>query len=615
MKLCIAPSKLFAVATCLVSVALSRAADIGFGVDPLFVGITTPRVVAPYVLIAENIGPDARGVFLVESQGVTMRIPVDLPRGSKKRVSVNLRMGYPPPTAKLVTNRGTFEARIPENVGIEPGVVLVSDNATGLGLRNPPDKRNAGQAATLQELFVKPQDMPDRTASYYGVTGVILGDGAERMKDDAFEALMNFMLLGGTVIIPGGASAPILTDPKWQPFLPVSGASPTTLSPNAGESILGLSLSGSFTMRRGLVHPAARVLTEYRGIPAVVTRGFGAGRLLFLAFNPFERPIDSWTGKGKLLRSLNLVSGYASMSSFLQSGGFMEDYNSYGTGYGGGPTPSPMSTAAMDPQVNDPFEAKPPDTFSVVGILLIYVILVVPVNLLILRKMGKGEWAWITTPLVSLGFAAVFFRFAAGLYSANMSLMIVGTLVGDEQSKSTYFLGNTQMFFPRGGNYDLKLDGVEIAQNGMPNYYRPQGNQTLDLVDTGEVRMPDLQVPNLAFREFSFSQKLDSGKWLRLSKTGDRVRLVNLSPYDLVGVELRSKRALGMVGTLKAGASWEGVPVALKPGGESVSLDSGRNRVKVSGYVLGLRPGPKIGELAGNRSSVRLVYFLDGGNL
>lgn len=610
--------KIKVVAVALASMAgAAFCADISLDVGPLFVGISTPRGLSPYILTAENVGRGTRGAFEVECQGVITRIPVDLPQGSKKQVIVNLEMGYPPPTAKLVTERGTFEAKIPENVGSEAGVLLVSDNVAGLGLRRIQTNPNSGTLENLQEFFVKPEMIPERTASYYGVAAVILADGSERMTDAAFEALLNYLLLGGTVMIPGGAANPLLVDPRWKPYLPVSDTSPVTLTAKRGEKISGLSLNGEFTVRKGRVHPSSMIRAHYRGIPVIVSRGFGAGKVLFTAFNPFERPMDAWSGKGDLLRSLQFARSYRTTASFLSSANIGDQYgNYYSSGSYGGPSPYP-SGYRMPGEQSDPFEAKPPDTSSVISILLVYIVLVVPLNLLILRKMGKGEWAWVSTPLISFGFAAIFFRFAAGLYSADMSLMLVGTLVGDERSNSAYFLGNTQMFFPRGGAYDLKMEGVEMASNRNQSYgMERRGTQAIELVDTGQIRVPAMQVTNLAFREFSFGQRLKAGKWLSISRVGPRLRLTNHSPHTMAGLEIRSTKVLGLVGSLGPGESWEGVPVKSRVAADSVAaLSTGKNRLKISGTIAGIRPGPQIGKLSGRRTVIRMVYFLDGGDI
>ncbi|MEQ1932459.1 MAG: hypothetical protein ABL962_01080 [Fimbriimonadaceae bacterium] len=548
-------------------------------------------------------------MFLIESNGVITRIPVDLPRGSKKQVTVNLQMGYPPPTAQLITDRGSFEAKIPENMGSEPGVLLVSDNAAGLGLKKPQSRGRVSNEVALQELFVKPELLPERASAYYGIAAVILADGAERLSDAAFDALRNYMLLGGTILISGGASAPVLVDSRWRPFLPVTDTGTKTLTSRARETISGLSLQGEFTVRLGRVHPDAAIKTSYRGMPMVVSRGFGAGRILFVAFNPFERPIDSWPGKGEFLQALNFTSSYKGMEHFLASANL-------GSEYGYGYSSSSGYSGVYSGQPDDPFEAKPPETANVIMILLIYVVLVVPLNLITLRKLGKGEWAWVTTPIISLGFAAVFFRFAAGLYSADMSLFVVGTVVGDERSNTAYFLGNTQMFFPRGGGYDLKMDGIEMAMNQERGYgFGSRASQPIELVDGGQLRIPSMQVTNLAFREFSFGQTLPSGRWVSLSKVGLQVTVTNVSPYTLSGIEVRTPDYLCLANTLAPGKSWKGKLIKSKQKSElSGAMGSSANRIKVSGLMTGIRPGPRIGKLSDRRSAINFVYFLEGTN-
>ncbi len=284
-------------------------------------------------------------------------------------------------------------------------------------------------------------------------------------------------------------------------------------------------------------------------------------------------------------------------------------------------------------QSNSPFSAKVPETGVVLGILLLYFVLEVPVNLLILRKLGKGELAWITSPVISLAFAFVFFRFSSGLYAANLSVATSGVLVQHQGDATGTFLGNTQIFFPQGGRYDLRLEGIEAVFTedrftGNPNQIPAMAS--LGMVDDGEVRAPSAAVTNLAFREFSFVQTIPTKDLvaIKLKRTNGKVtgvEIQNRSPYrlDRTGVILNA--ASFSVGTLQPGESktvtqqgYEGADLGPNLAMNQVTqsnLGSKKDHPlgAVTAIASDLRVGPQIGTNNGSINNNWVVFTFREG--
>src|SRR5262249_46631881 len=128
---------------------------------------------------------------------------------------------------------------------------------------------------------------------------------------------------------------------------------------------------------------------------------------------------------------------------------------------------------------------------------------------LVLKKLKRGELAWFTAPILSLGFAGILFTSAASLYSAKMSTVSTGLLLAQEGSGDGIFIGGTQMFIPRAGSYDLKLKSVDSItdrgeDDGMGRV--AQENADVEAVDTGEIAIPNLSANNLNFRRIGYRQ-------------------------------------------------------------------------------------------------------------
>lgn len=601
--------------------AVASDRDFHLEAEPLFRGTECPPKVQPFLITVENRGPDARGVIQVTAGEFSMRYPIDLPQGSRKRLVAYVTAGYYlEGMVTLNTPRGGGQFRLEASV-LNSGVCIVgvSDAEGELGFV----RSQNGPRGQVADLYVSPDLMPDRTAAYAGVSAVYLSDGSERMNDAAVAALKGYVLSGGTLVVTGGASMPLMGDPRLRSLLPVVDAVPKTMS--LPGTLFGMVTTGEpVTLGVGTVAPSTRVLSSVRDIPFAVERKHGLGRVLYLALNVTEGPSKGWQGRQNLFNTLNVMSlnsGFPLLVDLTALQG-RQDY-----GYSGYAVPPPRTMpGSYYPgaiQERDPFKAKVPDTSTVVGILLLYLVLVVPVNLLVLRKLGKGEMAWITSPIISLAFAAVFFRFSASLYAADLSAATSGVLVGHQGEPSGFFLGRSQMFFPRGGRYDLKLSGVE-AVFGVESSRNGQQASTLDqlaAIDTGEIIAPEAAVTNLSFREFSLIQRVQMASWFSVTPQleGGKIvgaKVTNASPHSLVdaGVLVQGKTfSLETIGPGQTKSTGRAPFRAMDPLVDVAQRSVAGGGGCLVGILDGFRGGPQIGAVATSSNRTWLIFTFGGG--
>lgn len=577
----------------------------------------------------ENDGPDARGVLSVSGDAGTTQYPVELPRGSRKKVLTLPGVGYGELRFQLDTDRGSVARTMPSVImGDATGgtVALIGDDSGGLAFlrRQTLDEK---RAVAARDAYAEAESAPGRPIAYKGYNAVVLGPGAERMGDETVAALKDYALGGGTLIFLGGASAPILEDRRWASALPGREWRPVTLasSPALGR-IGGVTVSTPFTvLAPGKLASGASARKEGQ-VPLESERGFGLGRVVVLGYSPLEAPLNAWDGRtralsrfirtGETMRARQFVNTYLNSSS-------SEGYNSYSPGVVRTMVAGP-GTYARSPYASsvseDPFSMQLPPTGTVFGILAGYFILVVPVSFLILRKLKRGELAWITAPVLSLGFAGVLFTSAQGLYSAALSTASQGVLVLQQGSPDAMFYGTSQVFFPRGGVYDLKLRNIDSMSSVQRNPYGYGGSEALagfNPVDVGEVVAPKLEANNLAFRELSYAQRVDDADWFRFERLADdQVRVENRSPYGFSGYLANGPFASKPV-TLEPGARAtvnlaEGDTI---PEGSPLSPQDPRiftrqsGRMALSGTLRGFRPGPQIGNEIKGRNGVNVIAF------
>jgi len=594
-------------------------------VRPLYDNLAPGTGVVPIEVNLSNTGQDARGVVQVQTGNFSMSYPVELPQGTRKRIITYPDCGEymsEPLTFDLITNHGKLHQLLPPNYTGGTSQVVVGEVAENGGdlafLRTISQKQNDYEHIVPQDAYVKPAEAPNRPVGYQRFQMMVLGDGAERLSDDSVSALKTWALGGGTIVFVGGASSPVINDTRWADLLPIRNARPQNLNGSVSLEKLYGSSPPPFTAMVG--EPVTGAYARAKNL--IVEKQIGLGRALYLAFNPFENPLNNWNGRSKLFMELTSPGIAAGPISVLSSVAGYDSSESYGRyGYPGRYGSYPPSGYPYGAQVdaNNPFTAKLPETSKVLLILFLYFLAVVPINFIVLRKLKRGELAWATAPLLSLAFAGVFFEAAQGLYSAQLSTSSQGVLVLQKGETNGLIVGYTQLFFPRGGTYDLKLKGVDSLSGGSnfsPYSYRSQHSiyEDLNAADTGEIQS-SISVPNLAFREIRYRERMQSQDWFDVQRLPNgHFEVRNKSPFKVADARLAGGGGWVGVGDLAAGATKE---VAFSGGVSTPGDFAGRvgmmlNRSRslaLTGVIRDLRVGPEIGKEVSATAGVNLCFM------
>ena len=548
-------------------------ADLQLSLKPIFIGVP-PSASYPLLVEAVNPGPDAKGELSISSPALSLHYPIDLPRGSHKSFIAYPALTLGEPLQILLrTDQGSVRQIYQDNADLGPQrrILTITDNE---GETHFLHGFQANPSAKVGDYYVKPEISPDRSTAYDRFYAVILGEGAERVSDSVVASLKSYVLNGGTLLFIGGAAPVVARDPRWKGFLPVGPLQIQTVESAAmslknGSEWQGLSspLKGPITLAVGQARDGAQVVARCGAANVGFTRPYGLGTVAYLAANPFDEPLQGGDGRVELLsRTLDLkskqginglleiVAGQSNQSGYGY-GGYSSRSLGYGSSssYGSSYTPAPLLAG------NDPFNVKLPEMETIALILVVYLIVVAPLNLLILKKMKRGEWAWVTAPVISLIFAGFFFKFAASLYAASQSVKSNGVVIADSSGDRSYFIGNAQIFFPKGGDYDLKMKNAEevSGSNGDP-YTDSQMVHQIDATDSGQVEIPNFSATNLSFYQFSFRERVDRGRWLSadLKITDGHLKgtVSNFSPNAVKGCRVYANGNRFQVGDLEPGA-------------------------------------------------------------
>lgn len=569
-----------------------------------------------------NDGAAAKGTVHVVAGEFSMDYPVELPAKSLKRLNV-----YPVPG-----NAGTAGVFLDLRLSGDTSAASTSvrfksvDYTSGssflIGLiATPPigqriavrdlanlasrDElgfiRNAkwGFSGAPGDVYTTPQDAPDRPVAYSGLKVLILGNGSDKLSDGAVQAIKAWALAGGTLVFLGGASSPAALDPRWAEVLPVTGLHPVRMNNSISLTRTYGYPVDPFVAQVGKPS-AANVIGDSEGLTP--ERPFGLGRSVYVGFDPFERPFIDWPARGKFFADL--------LSPALLEGSQLVLNTQQG----------PLEIrAALEggAQGNNPFQAELPSTGEVATILALYFLAVVPLNFLVLRKLKRGELAWATAPVMSLGFAGIFFASAHGLYTAQLSTTTRALMLLQADEPQGLVLGRTQMYFPHAGTYDLETKGVDTISQGA-GLYQDYGRAEVGLraVDDGEAHA-SLSVPNLAFREVNFQQRAGSGDWFGIRRVGPgQYEVTNNSPFPLEEAGLCAKGSVTRFDTLNPGKSVvvtrpDGGPgpvdvVDVAPGLGRLLMRSGG--IGIAGRLAGFRAGPQVGTEIRGSDGTNIIF-------
>lgn len=145
----------------------------------------------------------------------------------------------------------------------------------------------------------------------------------------------------------------------------------------------------------GMVEESATILEMAEGIPASIKKQYGNGTILQTSFSLGDEPLASWKGYSTWFAAF---LKHAKLTT-MQSGKIGYDF--YGSLYW------------EFVEANEFFPASHFSIGQLIGMLIGYIIIIVPVLYLVLRKFDKREHAWWVVPSIAVMMAAVVFGIGA----------------------------------------------------------------------------------------------------------------------------------------------------------------------------------------------------------
>ena len=403
---------------------------------------------------------------------------VDLPTHSRKRYTlyvpsdgledIYLNLAGGREKKKLAAQRvAAPEDTLVVVIGGDPGLLNFLSGTEVVGYRQTihyqPLSRNGDQG----RIWVGHADwdgLPESWLGWEGVDAVVLGDaGFATASPQAVEALLQWVELGGMLVVPGGALAPAMAASPVELLLPIQVAGTTTL-PDLDE--LGNWADQPIEKQpvlaaAGTLHQDATILCGTRQQPLIAVRTVGSGRVAMTTFDFHAAPVKYWDGQTSMWpRLLAQARAPASLTNGVEES---PDRYSWGSTLADAATYTPA--------------ARLPSMWLIVGFLIVYIIALAPVQYLVLKRLDRRELAWVTTPLLVAVFTVGAYGVGYGIRGGEVIMNRLGIIEVEPGSSLARGRGYIGLFSPARAAYDLLLEKSAVGAREFASAQRHVGGK------------------------------------------------------------------------------------------------------------------------------------------
>ena len=426
----------------------------------------------------KNDGPAIVGELRLAGgvQGKTQfGIAVDLPTLSDK----SFRLYAQPPaigseltidlvegTTKVASAKAAFAVHDAAQLVI--GIVAERPGEIVGSLDLPPNQKNVAPLTIALDVT----DLPERVEAWSTLDHLIWQDtDASRLTSEQLDALRGWIAGGGRLVITGGTSGPASLAAFPDLLLPYRPSTTVEVAPSSLGGLLGElpetaadlpALSGELLGGRALATSGDRVVAG--------ERAYGSGAVTLIGFDPMTTWIAESNAGESLWRRL--------LPTRSNNGPIIGDDSQI------------VLAASLVPSL-----ALPP-IGGLIALLGAYILLIGPINYLVLRRLDRREWAWVTMPALIIAFAAGAYGFGSLLRGSELivnEVAIVRGAPGATDGTAQVYLG---IFSPSRGTYQLRVPGGALLSAPVSGDFFG-GDSTaasLDILQGDPARIRDLGV-------------------------------------------------------------------------------------------------------------------------
>jgi len=294
---------------------------------------------------------------------------------------------------------------------------------------------------TVKIAQVGLDDLPDQVTGWAGLDALVIsGVDTSALSSAQRQALELWVADGGRLFVVGGT--------KWQgaaaglgELLPVelnNTQKVTNLEALRQYFKVSTPIEGEATLAVGTLRPQAYVLSAQDGIPLLVEKMVGFGQVYFFAADPGLQPLSRWDG----------------MRAVYEFSLTRKSFNVWDTAWN---ADAANQALAVLPALGIP------SIFASCGWMLLYLLVIGPLNYFFLRRIKRMELAWISIPVLVITFTLI--TYVAGSLSRGMNPIVnrMGIVFSWDGVSQSQVRGLVGVYSPNRAKYSLDVKSPFVA--------------------------------------------------------------------------------------------------------------------------------------------------------
>lgn len=378
---------------------------------------------APITVEIENNGTSAfSGDMIIDTQqsyesGIGEVFPVDIQAGEKKTVTyINPKMfdynmygmntksiffyegGWK--NGKEIDHKGTQQVTVAMYHDDTKIMTIFTDNMDRLSALKGMRLTNYPSTQMIDASKIMARKLPEEAAGW-GPTDMIIIDEypIADMTANEQQAILNWVRSGG-VLIFGGSDHLEAEAGVFAEHLPLAVDGKTTIGPEVfNEWTSREDFDREITISKTTLNPDSKVVYSKGANILAATKPLGKGLILQTTFSVGDEPFSKMHGAQAVWKTL-LETGSQSVNA--NASGMMP--------YNNDPMESLRWTIGNSNELFPSFKVSAPLLF---GVIIIYIIIIIPVLYIVLKRKDKREHAWWIIPAISVAVSVFIFAYGA----------------------------------------------------------------------------------------------------------------------------------------------------------------------------------------------------------
>lgn len=458
----------------------------------------------PVSVYIENRGQDIKGDIEIvgdqdSSTAMLFTAPAVIPKGSKKRIDLYVRMNTLQKQMNIdlksngkVLKTIEVDQLIPMSTANFMMGVLTEDQS---GLSYWWEKQSGDRLFSKYEpIALEVYDIPDRREPMDNFSMLIIDDfDTSQLTSTQKESLSAWVDRGGILLIgTGGSGIKTLKGLSSDVVSIEDGGISKEVKPKVLQDLAETEILTDVPVElMDLSYDSSwKVVAGENTSPYILMKRQGNGYIFVSSFSIGKQPITGWSGSKILWERVFEKYLDSDAVIMLKEPQMYRDISSSESNY------------SIFEALANISEMDPPSADKLIIILMIYLIIIGPLNYFLLKKIDRRELAWFTIPVLVILFSLGIYSLGSKVKGNEVVANVISTVELSEDSPSKNIDTYTGVFIPKRGDYSFSMEGDGFL---VPGVNRDDSYNGLDRGGKKEITAQIIQGANPTAKVFDIN--------------------------------------------------------------------------------------------------------------